>query len=169
MSEATDLLREMARQHLRSHRLTRSAKAKLEDKATELGVSTRILSEIIREVQSELNQAYTKAPKIKSIQKIVPQELKEGEIMRLKTRDEEHGSAMEELLCVDEGWFLVMGHERKILQNGDLLKVVSSPWEVNYVADFNVYRRGSQIIGKGGQDIYRTRRIEEIQLLKYAI
>ena len=118
------------------------------------------LNKLIKEVSDNLSLA----PKIEELYKVIPTELKLGQHIKLYTTDEK-GEAIEELIYMGESKFTLISHERGALLPNDELKTITSPWNVEGLIDFEVYRDNKRVIEGKDFSIYRTRRIKKIQLL----
>jgi len=134
--------------------------AELEQKAKELNVPKTELLKLINKAKNEI----TLEPKIVDSMKVIPHELAVGQHIKLITNDG-NGEAIEELIHIKEGNFILINHERGSLLVGDHLKSVTSPWNINTKIDFEVYRDGKRYIKDDKYSIYRSRAIVKMYLL----
>ena len=103
--------------------------------------------------------------KIKEVLKIIPALITPGQYLRLRTHDET-GDAVEELICIGGNRFVLIRHERASLELLDELRSLTSPWNVSGYIDFEVYRNDERVVRDSDLNVYRTKPIQNIQLLE---
>ncbi len=132
----------------------------LKKETEKIQISKYELDKLIDQVRSEIKFE----PKVNEVKKVIPNELKMGQHIRLITRDEK-GEALEEMIYIGEFNFVLTKHERGSLELLDELKSETSPWNLGGFIDFQVYRNGERIVKNENLSIYRTKRLTSIQLL----
>lgn len=128
--------------------------------AANMGLSNEQLDKLISEVKSNINFE----PKVREILKLIPSELETGQHIRLKTYDNT-GIATEEFIYMGDNKFVVVKHEREALEILDILKANTIPWTVDCEAEFEVFRNNMQVVMENELSIYKTKKIQNIQLL----
>ena len=131
--------------------------------AQEIGIEKEKLNELINEEKEHLKKMFQ--PKVKVIYKLKPKEIQLGQYLKVYTKDDS-GEAVEELIYIGDESFILIGHERGSLMIGDELKTITSPWSEGGYIDFEVYRDGKRFIYDDEHTIYRTRKINYIEIIE---
>lgn len=151
----------IARSELNKGILQDSIYRNLWARAAELGFSEPQFKQLLAQLALEIQQSKDYQIKSEETRRLIPGTIAKGHHIKLVTIDE-MGTSNEELIALGDAWFLLIRHERGSLGQFDLLKAVSSPWEIRGSADFQVFRNGLQVIHKAKGDLYQTKKIHSI-------